>query len=118
MFIRTRLPLPVLIAGLAAAVVVVGCSDSGRLPAGPSAGVSAGSGAASTGSALPAVMAAGGRAQRVVDLFDACDPETFNDALGAGTCVRNGGIRFENFLEQLIKGGRATNALTDYSAPN
>jgi plastocyanin len=34
-------------------------------------------------------------------LSDACDPETFNAALGAGTCLRNGGVRFENFLELL-----------------
>jgi len=100
---RTRVPLPALIAGLAAAVVI-GCSDSTRSPAGPSAGAS-GSGAASTGSGLtqPAVMGAGGRAQRVVDLFDACDPETFNAVLGAGACVRNGGVRFEHFLELLSR---------------
>jgi hypothetical protein len=101
MFMRTRVPLPALIAGLAAAVIVIGCSDSARSPAGPSAGASGGSGALSAGSASPAVMDAGGRAQRVVDLFDACDPETFNAALGPGTCVRNGGIRFANFLELL-----------------
>ena len=36
-------------------------------------------------------------------MFDACDPDTFNAALGPGTCVRSGGVRFENFLEQLGK---------------
>ena len=40
---------------------------------------------------------------RVVNLLDACDPETFNAALGPGTCVRNGGVRFENFLELLSR---------------
>ena len=34
-------------------------------------------------------------------MFDACDPETFNAALGAGTCTRSGGVRFDKFLEQL-----------------
>jgi plastocyanin len=41
-------------------------------------------------------------AEHAVTLFDACDPETFNAVLGAGTCVRQGGIRFEKFLEQLM----------------
>lgn len=43
--------------------------------------------------------------ERLVTLFDACDPETFNAALGAGTCVRSGGVRFENFIEQLRRHG-------------
>jgi hypothetical protein len=36
-------------------------------------------------------------------MFDACDPETFNAALGAGTCTRSGGVRFDKFLEQLAQ---------------
>jgi plastocyanin len=36
-------------------------------------------------------------------MFDACDPETFNAALGAGTCTRSGGVRFASFIEQLEK---------------
>jgi plastocyanin len=39
--------------------------------------------------------------QHVVTLFDACDPETFNAALGEGMCTRSGGVRFDKFLEQL-----------------
>jgi hypothetical protein len=101
----TRAPLPALIAGLATAFVL-GCSDSTRLPASPSTGASSsGTYATSAGSALTQATAlgAGGRAQRVVDLFDACDPESFNAALGAGTCVRNGGVMFANFLELLSR---------------
>ena len=41
--------------------------------------------------------------QHAVTLFDACDPETFNAALGPGTCSRPGGVRFATFLEQLGK---------------
>ena len=38
---------------------------------------------------------------RNISLFDACDPTTFNAALGAGTCVRNGGMTFDQFLAEL-----------------
>jgi plastocyanin len=34
-------------------------------------------------------------------MMDACDPETFNAALGAGSCSRPGGMRLATFLEQL-----------------
>jgi len=44
---------------------------------------------------------AGGQAQRTIDIFDACDPDSFNAALGAGTCVRNGGLFFDSFIELL-----------------
>jgi plastocyanin len=39
--------------------------------------------------------------EHAVTLFDACDPQTFNAALGAGTCTRAGGVTFQNFLEEL-----------------
>ena len=38
-----------------------------------------------------------------VTMLDACDPETFNAAVGPGTCVRNGGVTFQKFLELLTK---------------
>ena len=45
----------------------------------------------------------------IVNLMDACDPETFNApppaGAGPGTCVRNGGVTFQNFIEQLTKFG-------------
>jgi hypothetical protein len=45
----------------------------------------------------------------IVDLMDACDPETFNApppaGAGPGTCVRNGGVTFQNFIEQLMRFG-------------
>lgn len=55
--------------------------------------------AASNGAAV--ASAAKGRIERLVNIDDACDPETFNAAIGPGTCVRSGGVRFETFLEQL-----------------
>jgi plastocyanin len=38
-----------------------------------------------------------------VNMMDACDPETFNAVIGPGTCVRNGGVTFENFISQLTR---------------
>lgn len=104
MFTRVPLRVGVVAAGLSTAFIF-GCSDSTKMPAGPSAvapSVNGGS-AAETGSAMAALTpkGAGGQAQRTIDIFDACDPDSFNAALGAGTCVRNGGLPFDNFLELL-----------------
>jgi hypothetical protein len=98
----TRVPLPALIAGLATAFVI-GCSDSSRSPAGPSASSTSSRALATADGSAPSALGGKGRAQSVIDLFDACDPETFDAAVGPGTCVRNGGVRFENFLELLTK---------------
>jgi plastocyanin len=47
-------------------------------------------------------LVAGGK-DRLVQMMDACDPQTFNAALGAGTCARNGGVTFQRFLKLLGK---------------
>jgi plastocyanin len=84
------------VAPIAAAAVIVGCENRSQ-PVSPStlenapAAVVAG----------PAPLAVNGPSQHVVTLFDACDPETFNAALGEGACTRSGGVRFDTFLEQL-----------------
>jgi len=49
---------------------------------------------------------AGGRAanNKVIDINDQCDPETFNAAVGAGTCVSShAGVQFDNFIRELSK---------------
>jgi plastocyanin len=55
--------------------------------------------------ASPAQLAAKTEKGKTVTMMDACDPETFNapppDGIGPGTCVRQGGVRFANFLDQL-----------------
>jgi plastocyanin len=52
--------------------------------------------------------ASAGPSHRNVQILDACDPATFNDALGAGSCVRSGGgVKFEKFIGQLITKGEA-----------
>ena len=43
------------------------------------------------------------RAQRLVKMMDACDPTSFNAAIGAGACVRSGGVKFAKFLQLLGK---------------
>ena len=40
---------------------------------------------------------------RLVTMQDACDPESFNALFGPGTCLRNGGVRFDEFVAQLLK---------------
>ena len=86
-----RLCLSVVFAGVALGVAA--CEGPSQ-PAGPSP-------AAAAVTALPGQTAAKATAQHAVSMFDACDPETFNAALGAGTCTRPGGVRFATFLEQL-----------------
>ena len=46
-------------------------------------------------------------AERQVIMFDACDPDTFNAAVGPGTCVRSGGVTFDKFIAQLTRDGEA-----------
>jgi hypothetical protein len=46
-----------------------------------------------------------GTLERMVTMLDACDPDTFNEAIGPGTCNRSGGLRFDLFIEQLTKLG-------------
>jgi hypothetical protein len=50
------------------------------------------------GASLSAVK---GALERLINIEDACDPETFNAAIGPGTCVRSGGVQFDNFLSLL-----------------
>jgi plastocyanin len=101
----TRLPSGIVVV-VFAAVIVTACSDSTSSPASPSAVPFASSGSSQTAdSASPpsTTTAAGGRGQSTVTMMDACDPQTFNAALGAGTCVRNGGVTLDKFLELLGK---------------
>ena len=101
MFIRV--PLHIVAAGFATAFIF-GCSESTKLPSSPSATPSANqANAAIAGSAFvpSTTMGAGGHGQRAISILDACDPDSFNAALGAGTCTRNGGVLFDNFIELL-----------------
>ncbi len=51
-----------------------------------------------------ASTASAGPSHRNVQILDACDPATFNAVLGPGSCVRDGGVTFEKFVNSLIAG--------------
>lgn len=70
------------------AVLAVACSHDAQ-PLSPSVGGS--------------VFAVAGGLERIVKLFDACDPATFNAILGPGACTRNGGVTFQNFIDELTR---------------
>jgi hypothetical protein len=67
-----------------AALLSAGCDDAGR-----------------TTATEPQLETIRGGEQRLITMTDACDPETFNEAVGAGTCIRNGGVQFAKFLQLL-----------------
>jgi plastocyanin len=46
----------------------------------------------------PELKSIAGGEQRQVQMMDACDPESFNAAVGPGTCIRQGGLDFAKFL--------------------
>jgi plastocyanin len=51
----------------------------------------------------PQVEAKAGAQQRLIQMMDACDPQSFNDAVAPGTCIRKGGLDFNKFLALLGK---------------
>ncbi len=65
----------------------------------------------STGSAATSLAATTnhqsgvGRTEVLVNMQDNCDPQTFNAALGAGTCAGPGGLQLDNFLAMLRRLG-------------
>ena len=43
---------------------------------------------------------------RQIYMLDVCDPDSFNQAIGPGTCInRNGGLTFDQFVAQLERHG-------------
>lgn len=76
-------------------LLLAACSDPGRptdpLAAGPTAARAARDGAGTAGSGPV----------RLVNMMDACDPATFNAVLGPGSCTRQGGVSFDEFIAQL-----------------
>ncbi len=47
--------------------------------------------------------AARGPSELGVTMMDACDGDTFNAVIGPGTCTRNGGMKFDQFIAELTK---------------
>jgi plastocyanin len=54
-----------------------------------------------------AAAATGGSQSRQVEVLDDCEPTSFNAAIGSGTCVKDGGVTFGEFIGQLMAQGRA-----------
>ena len=95
-----RLPFRLVFTCLTTALVF-GCDQSHKSPTTPSAmpaATSTDSGAPGSAVASPAAAGANGH---TVSMMDACEPDSFNAAVGAGTCVRNGGVRFDEFIRLL-----------------
>ena len=64
--------------------------------------------AATLATLIVASAASAGAGHRNVQIRDACDPATFNEALGPGACVRKGGgVKFDKFIDQLLTKGEA-----------
>jgi plastocyanin len=56
---------------------------------------------------VPAAGASAASTTRQVQVLDDCDPATFNAAIGPGTCIKDGGTTFQEFIAQLLAQGRA-----------
>ena len=56
---------------------------------------------------VPATASSAASSSRMVQMCDDCDPATFNAVVGPGTCVKDGGTTFSEFVDQLITQGRA-----------
>jgi len=87
----TRVSLP----GVVLATIAIGlaaCSDA-SMPTKP-------------GVASPSTLRADRSSNdhsKMVRLQDECDPTTFDAAVGPGTCVRNGGMKFDQFVSVLTR---------------
>jgi plastocyanin len=74
-------------------------ADTSLTPSAPSAVTGAPAGS----SRLSALQ---GRTDVIVNMHDACDPDTFNEPpLEPGTCVRNGGVTLAQFIAELTRLG-------------
>ena len=87
--------------------LAVGCGRNLVAPADTAATRASGTAAiASAGGLSVAPAALPGRDDVVVNIHDACDPDTFNAALqNPEACVRAGGVKFDQFVAQLTRLG-------------
>jgi len=103
--------MPLRFAFVALVVLLFGCGPGSpsntTSPLTTPSGINENLSLADATTAVSHVMKASGNV--LVSLMDACDPETFNASppagAGPGTCVRNGGVTFQNFIEQLMRFG-------------
>jgi len=87
---------------VALAAFMIACGRNNVAPAGDLVTPVAPSAAVTTINALGTP----GRENVVVNMQDACDPDTFNQALGnPDACVRGGGVKFDQFVAELTRLG-------------
>src|SRR5262245_63870453 len=72
-----------------------GSGSGENTPASPSAA------ALNTSMTQAAKPSAAGDVGREIRMQDECDPGSFNAAIGAGTCARKGGLKFDTFIALL-----------------
>lgn len=96
------------------AALVVACNGSPVAPtSSPAASLESTAGLTGPANAVkvPGVPAPQGRQNALVqhdvlvNMQDACDPDSFNAVLGAGTCTRSGGVKFSQFIAELTRLG-------------
>lgn len=76
-------------------------TDNRLTPVAPSAAITTTSGVSAVGARVTP-----GREDIVVNMQDACDPDTFNEALqNPEACVRAGGVKFDQFIADLTRLG-------------
>jgi hypothetical protein len=101
----------VLFVVICAALGIVACDKSGPSPAPAPSTVpdqSASDAPAAVAEApIAAAKAPHGQLEQRVNMQDACDAATFNAVLGDGTCNRQGGMKFDQFIAMLTKLGVA-----------
>ena len=96
----------VLFVVVGAAALIVACDKSGPSPAtAPSAMPDQSSlmPQSSPAAGAAAAQSGGGKLEQTINMHDACDGTTFNAAIGAGTCNRNGGVKFDQFISMVMK---------------
>src|SRR3984893_1126035 len=94
----------VAVAVVVGTVFVFGCSQMGQTssPTVPSSAASVtSSGSVSLRPAQSLGLSHAAQGTRQVSMMDACDGPTFNLAVGPGTCSRNGGVSFSEFVALL-----------------
>jgi plastocyanin len=94
-----RIALAISLAALMVACHRNSVVDTSATPVAPSAAVPTTKGVSALGA-----RATEGRQDVVVNMQDACDPDTFNaPPRGPNTCVRAGGVTFDQFIAQLTR---------------
>ena len=78
----------------------IACGSPSGVPGAPTQPSQSSGGSAVTASVPIAPMSAEPMSRQIT-MMDACDGPTFNAAIGPGTCVRNGGVNFSEFIAQL-----------------